>query len=174
MNLHKEVKLWADREKGMVNCIIEIPMWSMVKYEWNKEYNTVEVDRFYTAPMPAPLNYWTLPQTHNVWDWDPLDIFLISNYPIVPGAVSKAKVIWVLHMVDGWESDDKIIAIPNKEPNFWHINDVSELPTHIKDQLNYFLSYYKRLEKKETEVTGWEGREAAIKIVEQCEKDYQK
>lgn len=173
MNLHKELPLWADEAKWIVNTIIEINSWSMVKYEWNKEFNVVEVDRFFTAPMPLPYNYWTLPQTHNVWDWDPLDMILISNYSIMPWSISAVKVIWVLHMIDGWESDDKIIWIPNKEPNFWHINDIDEMPTHLKNQIEYFLSNYKKLEKKEVQVTGWSNREKALEIVKQCEKDYQ-
>jgi inorganic pyrophosphatase len=65
MNLYKDLTTWADKEKKLVNAIVEIPMGSMVKYEFNKKLNVVEVDRFFTAPMPLPYNYGLLPQTLN-------------------------------------------------------------------------------------------------------------
>jgi inorganic pyrophosphatase len=72
----------------------------MVKYEFNKKLNVVEVDRFFTTPMPLPYNYGLLPQTFNKDDGDPLDIILISHYSLHPGVITKAKVIGVLHMID--------------------------------------------------------------------------
>ena len=143
MNLYKDLTTWADKEKKLVNAIVEIPMGSMVKYEFNKKLNVVEVDRFFTAPMPLPYNYGLLPQTLNKDDWDPLDIILISHYPLHPGVITKAKVIWVLHMIDSWEMDDKIIAIPHKEPFLSHIDNVDNLPVHLKNQIEFFLANYK-------------------------------
>ena len=100
MNLYQDLPLWADREKGIVNVIIEIPQGSMVKYEFNKKFNTIEVDRFFTAPMPMPYNYGLLPQSFNEEDGDPLDIIVPSIYAIQAGSILQAKVIGVLHMID--------------------------------------------------------------------------
>lgn len=46
-----------------------------------------------------------------------------------------------------------------------HINDISELPKHILDQIHKFFEDYKKLEKKEVKVSGFEGREVAEKVV---------
>jgi inorganic pyrophosphatase len=56
----------------------------MVKYEFNKDLNAVEVDRFFSAPMGMPHNYGFLPQSHNAEDGDPLDIVVVSQYSIAP------------------------------------------------------------------------------------------
>ncbi len=172
MNLYTDLQTWADKDNNLVNAIVEIPMGSMVKYEFNKKLNVVEVDRFFTTPMPLPYNYWLLPQTFNKDDWDPLDIILISHYPLHPGIITKAKVIGVLHMIDSWEMDDKIIAIPHKEPFLSHIDNVDNLPDHLKRQIEFFLSNYKKLEGKETKVTGWEWIDKAITLIDQCIEDF--
>jgi inorganic pyrophosphatase len=57
MNLYKDLQTWADKENKLVNAIVEIPMGSMVKYEFNKKLNVIEVDRFLKTPMPIPYNY---------------------------------------------------------------------------------------------------------------------
>jgi len=165
MNLYQDLPLWADKENGIVNVIIEIPKESMVKYEFNKKFNVVEVDRFFTAPMPMPYNYGLLPQTFNEEDWDPLDIIVPSFYSIHPGTILQAKVIGVLHMIDTGESDDKIIWIPLKEPFLGKVENIEKFPQHLKAQYEFFLSTYKNLEWKKTSVTGWSDRQKAIEIV---------
>lgn len=173
MSLHSDTPLWFKENEGIVNCIIEIPMGSMVKYEFNKELNAIEVDRYLTAPMPMPYNYWSLPQTYHVGDKDPLDIILLANYPIIPGAIAKAKVIGVAHMIDGGEADDKIIAVWFKEPLLWNIERLEDLPSYYKNNIEYFLTNYKKLENKVTSIEGFSSREVALDLVKRCQKDYQ-
>ena len=122
--------------------------------------------------MPLPYNYGLLPQTFNKDDGDPLDIILISHYSLHPGVITKAKVIGVLHMIDSWEMDDKIIAIPHKEPFLSHIDNIDSLPVHLKNQIEFFLSNYKKLEGKETNVTGWDWVEEAVRLIDKCIEDY--
>ncbi len=172
MNLYKDLPTWVDEEKNIVNAIVEIPKESMVKYEFNKELNIVEVDRFFTTPMPIPYNYGLLPQTFNEEDGDPLDIILLSCYSLNPWVVTKAKVIGILHMIDSWESDDKIIAVPLKEPFLWKLNNISELKPIMKKQIEFFLSTYKTIDWKKTEVTWWDWPEKAREIINKCIETY--
>lgn len=173
MNLYKNLNLRADQEKGIVHSIVEIPMGSMVKYEFNKELNVVEVDRFLTAPMPMPYNYGSMPQTYNADDKDPLDIIVLSQYAIQWGAICKAKVLWVLHMMDQWELDDKIIAVAHKDPLYHHMNDINDLFQHTLQQIEFFLWNYKKIEKKEIELKWFEWRDVALKLIAQCHADYE-
>ena len=172
MNLYKDIPTWVDENENIVNAIVEIWKDSMVKYEFNKELNIVEVDRFFTTPMPIPYNYGLLPQTFNKEDGDPLDIILLSCYSIMPWTLVKAKVIWILHMIDSWESDDKIIAVPLKEPFLGKFDNVDQLKPITRQQIEFFLSHYKKIDGKVTEVTGWEWPEIAKKVINQCIQDY--
>lgn len=173
MKLYTDLELWSDEDKNLINSITEIPMNSMVKYEFNKDLNCVEVDRFFTTPMPMPYNYWFLPQSYNKDDGDPLDIILLSQYSIIPGCVVEANVIWVLHMIDWGEIDDKIIAIPKKEPFYKYIDSVDKIPQHLKNQIEFFLLNYKKLDNKETELKWWSDIETAKQLINECKKNYE-
>ena len=83
-----------------VNVIIEISAGSApVKYEFDKDSGALFVDRFLTAAMFYPANYGFIPHTLSE-DGDPADVLVISQTPIIPGAVVAARPIGVLLMED--------------------------------------------------------------------------
>ena len=68
-------------------------------------------------------------------------------------------------MTDKDETDEKVIAIPFGDPQYNTYKDISELPTHIIDELKHFLSVYKQLENKVVKVLKVEGHESAQKTI---------
>jgi len=75
-------------------------------------------------------------------------------------------------MIDNGRNDEKIIAIPFSDPNYNFYTDISQLPSHIFDEMRHFFSVYKTLEGKETAVREVMGKDEAIKIIEKAIKDY--
>jgi inorganic pyrophosphatase len=47
------------------------------------------------------------------------------------------------------------------------------LPPHLKKQIEFFLSNYKKLDGKETKVTGWGSVEEAINLIDKCIKSFE-
>ena len=83
-----------------INVIIEIPAnHDPIKYEVDKDSDALFVDRFVATPMFYPANYGYVPQTLSE-DGDPLDVLVVTPYPVVPGAVIRSRVIGVLNMTD--------------------------------------------------------------------------
>ena len=75
-------------------------------------------------------------------------------------------------MVDGGDSDEKIIAIPFGDPMYNGYKDISDLPKHIFDEMSHFFSVYKALENKVTAIENIEGRDAAVRIIQDCIDEY--
>ncbi len=50
-----------------------------------------------------------------------------------------AKVIGVMRMKDQGELDDKIIAVALNDQSINHINNIEELPEHLKQQIRRFF-----------------------------------
>ena len=75
-------------------------------------------------------------------------------------------------MIDNGRNDEKIIAIPFSDPNYNFYTDISQLPSHIFDEMRHFFSVYKTLEGKETAVREVMGKDEAIKIIEKAIEDY--
>jgi|SRR5690625_107720 len=161
---------WHDAPIGelapeIVESIIEIPQNSKGKYELDEDTGMVRLDRVLYSSMRYPVNYGFIPQTYGE-DHDPLDVLVLSQVDIIPMCLVKTKVIGVLRMIDDGEPDDKIIAVATDDMSVQHINSVEELSDHYKEELINFFEDYKKLERKTVEVSGIEGKESAIEIIE--------
>lgn len=130
-----------------INVLIEIPQGSTVKYELDKNTGLILVDRFTYTAMSYPFNYGFIPQT-KAEDNDPVDVLLISSYPVYPGTVISARPIGMLEMEDEAGIDTKIIAVPIKkvDPFKSNIKDVADLSPETKEMIKHFFEHYKELE----------------------------
>ncbi|PVU72293.1 inorganic diphosphatase [Sulfolobales archaeon SCGC AB-777_J03] len=140
-----------------VNVLIEIPQGSNVKYELDKEENVIKVDRILYTAMFYPFNYGFIPGTLEE-DGDPLDVLVISNYPLMPGSVIEVRPVGMLFMRDEKGEDVKIIAVPidKIDPTFSNIKDINDVPDAIKNKITHFFEHYKELEPgKWVKVSGW-------------------
>lgn len=151
-----------------VNVIIEISAGSApVKYEFDKESGALFVDRFLTAAMFYPANYGFIPHTLSE-DGDPADVLVISQTPIVSGAVVAARPIGVLLMEDESGLDEKIIAVPKDKlhPFTKNIKELNDLPEITLKQISHFFERYKDLEEgKWVKVTGFADKQRAYEII---------
>jgi inorganic pyrophosphatase len=146
------------------NVIIEIPKHAdPVKYEVDKEAGVLVVDRFIGSLMRYPCNYGFIPETI-ADDGDPVDVLVITPFPIVHGAVIACRPVGMLSMSDEGGDDAKIIAVPTDKltPLYKDIKSYTDLPAITLDQINHFFQLYKALEPgKWVKINGWEGVEAA-------------
>ncbi len=138
--------------------IIEIPQnIDPVKYEMNKEFDAIFIDRFLTTSMFYPANYGYIPKTLSE-DGDPLDVLVLSPYPVVIGSVIRSRPVGVMYMEDEHGIDAKIIAVPHSKlskinENILDIHDVDKL---ILDRIQHFFEHYKDLEEgKWVKLQGW-------------------
>lgn len=143
---------------------IEIPANSSpIKYEIDKDANALFVDRFMATPMFYPANYGFIPKTLGE-DGDPLDVLVVTPYPVVPGAVIRARPIGVLNMSDESGQDAKVLAVPHDKlcALYKNVKEYTDLPELLIKQIEHFFENYKDLEPgKWVKVDGWAGADAA-------------
>jgi len=154
-----------------INVIIEIPMGSNpVKYEFDKESGAIFVDRFINTAMFYPCNYGFIPHTLS-GDGDPIDVLVISHYPVIPSSVIRARAIGVLIMEDESGADEKIIAVPvsKLDKSFDDVKDLNDINPILKERIVHFFEHYKDLEKgKWVKVKGFEGMNKAKMLIEEA------
>ena len=122
--------------------------------------------------MHYPANYGFVPNTLS-GDGDPTDVLVISRYNLIAGSVIEAKPIGVLITKDEKGFDEKIIAVPSNSVSveYSNINDISDLPKLILDQIQHFFEHYKDLEKgKFVKVEGFKGADEAREILKKAKK----
>jgi inorganic pyrophosphatase len=147
---------------------IEISSFSTpVKYEIEKDYDAIFVDRFMATPMFYPANYGYIPNTLSD-DGDPLDVLVVTPYPLQPGSVIRSRPIGILDMSDEGGSDSKVLAVPHDKLTtlYTEIKEPQDLGSLLLDQIAHFFENYKDLEDgKWVKVDGWRGAEAAREAV---------
>ena len=168
--------IWHDMPADRINpddfiCVIEISKGSKKKYELDKQTGYIILDRILHTSTHYPANYGFIPRTYGD-DNDPLDVLLLCTEKLDPLTLVRAYPIGVISMLDGNDSDEKIIAIPFNDPNYNQYKDIDQIPNHIFDEMRHFFTVYKNLENKETAVNEVSGRETALKIIKEAIDHY--
>jgi inorganic pyrophosphatase len=149
---------------GILNVLIEIPAGSKNKYEFDKDLNAFALDRVLYSSVQYPYDYGFVPNSL-ADDGDPLDGMVIMDQPTFPGCVIPARPIGMLIMIDGGDRDEKILCVPAKDPRYADVKTLADIAPHRLEEIAEFFRSYKNLEKKATEIRGWEGVEAVHALV---------
>lgn len=130
-----------------MNVIIEIPKDSHNKYEIDKKTGLIKLDRANYSAAAYPFDYGFVPQT--LWDdGDALDVVLLTTYPLNVGILVAARPVAILHMTDGGDADDKIIAVPTEDKRWDDVQDLPDINKHTLKELAHFFETYKNLNGK--------------------------
>jgi inorganic pyrophosphatase len=151
-----------------LHAVIEIPLGGVpVKYEMDKDSGALFVDRFLHTAMFYPGNYGFIPHTLSA-DGDPCDVLVVTQVPVVAGAVIRCRPVGALVMRDEAGGDEKILAVPVDalHPFYAGIKSYRDLPAIMCEQIAHFFQHYKDLEKgKWVTLAEWLDVGAAEKLV---------
>ena len=151
----------GESDKTFVTMVVEIPMYTTAKMELQKDIymNPIKQDlnddgsvRYYKYGNPQ-FNYGFLPQT---WedpdvilngyggDDDPLDAIELGTEesPLPMGSVVTCKVIGALKLIDGGETDTKILVIRESLMN--RVSDLTSLERYSPGTINRLVDWLKR------------------------------
>jgi inorganic pyrophosphatase len=151
----------------IVNALVEIPAGSQNKYEFDKELGRFVLDRVLYSPMHYPTEYAYIENTL-AEDGDPVDVLVLTSFPTFPGVVIESRVIGVLIMSDDKGKDEKLLAVPTKDPRFDNVHTLDDVAPHVLKEIAHFFQVYKDLENKLVTIEGWEGVETAERIVKEA------
>ena len=163
MNLLHDISA-GEKSPEIIHVIVEINKGSKNKYEIDKETGMTKLDRVMHTAQDYPFDYGFVPQTH--WhDNDPLDVVLLTTYPLFPGILVEARPVAVIHMVDAGERDEKIIAVPKGDPRFAEVKDLKDINPHTLKEIEHFFLTYKQIQKKEVSIDSIGDKDEAIAAV---------
>ena len=143
--------------------------------------------------MDSLVNYGALPQSYEdpahkdaltglLGDGDPLDVCDISATPRATGAVYQVKVLGALAMIDGGETDGKLLAVRTDDPLAALVDDVGApgLPAQVQkamDDIRHWFRVYKVPEGKgENDIAfggKWLDLDTALRVVASGEEQWE-
>lgn len=152
-------------------AVIEIEKGSKNKYEMDKATGALRLDRILYTSTHYPANYGFIPRTF-ADDGDPLDVLVLCSETILPMSLVRCYPIGVITMEDEGAIDEKIIAVPFEDPTYNTYKDISDLPSHVSDEIKHFFKVYKNLEGKNTVVSDVLNNTAAKEVIKKCLEKY--
>jgi inorganic pyrophosphatase len=155
-----------------VDVVIEIPTGSRNKYEYDHEHHVIRLDRRLFTATTYPADYGFVPDTV-AGDGDPLDVLVLVTDPTFPGCVVRVRILGMFSMRDEKGPDDKLIGVIAHDPQWDGATDIDDVPEHLRNEIAHFFSIYKDLEPdKQTQVTGYVDRKAALAELASCRSAY--
>ena len=155
----------------IVRMIVEIPKNSGNKYEYDRGLGVFRLDRTLYSPMHYPGDYGFIPGTL-AEDGDPMDVLTLVDQPSFPGCLIEVRPVAVLNMVDSEIGDQKIIAVPTRNPRYDQIHTIDQIFTHVRREVEHFFSIYKELEGRVTRMEGWGDPREARRVILDSRKKY--
>ena len=137
----------------IVRMIVEIPKNSGNKYEYDGKLGVFRLDRALYSPMHYPGDYGFIPGTR-ADDGDPLDVLALVEEPSFPGCLIEVRPVGILNMVDNDLADQKIVAVPNRNPRYDEVHTMDQIFPHVRREIEHFFTIYKELKGKKTEMRG--------------------
>lgn len=163
-----------DQFPKLVQAYIECPKGYNNKYEFDHDTGFMKLDRVLHSAVFYPYDYGFVPRTL-CGDGDPLDVMVLSTYPLAAGTMVDVRVIGVMDMEDEKGQDAKLLGVVHADPRWLEIIDLDDVALHIQTEIRNFFETYKSLEgNKWAKVTGWRSREDAIKEVLITAAEYDK
>ena len=101
-------------------------------------------------------------------DGDPCDVLVVSQVPVVPGAVIRCRPVGALVMEDDAGGYEKILVVPvdGLHPFYTGIRSYRDLPPIMCEQIAHFFQHYKDLEKgKWVTIVQWLDADGAARLV---------
>jgi len=181
----------SDSTNKTYNLIVEIPRFSQAKFEIHREHlmNPIVQDRednhLRYVPNVFPwhghvCNYGAFPQTWenpfhaDEWtglkgDKDPIDVCEVGSKPVDTGTVLPVKVLGILGLLDGGETDWKVIVMNSVEADKENINNLDNLRSKkpgVLEAVRKFFTVYKVPAGKPENVFAYNGevKDAALAV----------
>jgi len=158
---------------GEVTAVIEIPTNERNKYELDKKLGVFRLDRVLYSAVHYPGDYGFLPRTLGE-DGDPLDILVLMTIPVFTGCLVDSRPIGLFHLVDRGAADEKVLAVPLRDPYSDGLNDIGDVPPHHLKEIEHFFQVYKSLEGTRIETRGFEGAAAARAAIVKAMQAYER
>lgn len=168
-------KLPARNKRGEIHVVVESPRGSAVKLKYDPKLGAFTITRPLILGVSYPYDWGFIPSTRAP-DGDPLDAMVLHDAMTYPGVVIPCVPLGVVKLSQkkkkggGRERNDRVIAVPVGAPRFAEIRDARDLPERVRKEIGQFFLAAVALTDKEAELLGWDGPEAATRLVTETAK----
>ncbi|PVV04343.1 hypothetical protein BB560_001158 [Smittium megazygosporum] len=159
-----DLPLYVNPGQKVFNMFVEIPRWTNAKNEMSKDelFNPISQEIKDGAPRFVPdifpfkgylWNYGAFPQTYEdpdssdkftglTGDGDPIDVVEIGQSVAQKGQIINVKLLGIMGMIDGGETDWKVFAIDVNDPLAPKINNSKDIEKYMPGLVDATRSWF--------------------------------
>ena len=101
-------------------------------------------------------------------------MLVIHDAQTYPGVVLRCRPVGILEVEqrskNGKERNDRVFAVPERSPLETHLEDIRDLPSRAREELQQFFLATDALEDKKLEFLGWRGPIHAVKTIKRLSR----
>src|SRR5690348_3693305 len=150
-----------------LHCLVEIPKGSRNKYQWDEQLGGIKLARFPLPSVADHPDHGFVPETLSP-KGEALDAMILVGEPTFPGCLIPVRAVGVLRTEDERGQDDKLLCVPFRDPNWTGIEQLSDVPEGLRNEIEHFFSMYKEPEGREVTIHGWEDRDVALGLIDEA------
>ena len=154
--------------------VIETPKGSTQKYDYEEKFHGYCLGKIMPTGMMFPYDFGFVPDTKGS-DGDPLDMIVVSEFYSFPGCIIQCRVIGGIlaeqQSKKGMERNDRFIAVPELSLVYSEVQNLSDLPKKLVEELCDFFVNYNRAEEKEFKILGTIDSKEARKMIKKSIDD---
>jgi inorganic pyrophosphatase len=99
-------------------------------------------------------------------------VLVLVEEPSFSGCLIEVRPIGIMDMIDQDQTDQKILAVPNRNPRYDEIHTMDQIFIHVRREIEHFFTIYKELEGRTTTTLGWKGPAEARRVIVEARKSY--
>jgi inorganic pyrophosphatase len=166
-----------DKQNFECKAIIETPKGRRNKFKYEHDSGLFSFSNLLPEGFTFPFDFGFIPSTV-AEDGDPLDVIVLMDESAHVGCLLNVRVIGVVKVVqteDGKKTDnDRLVAVATRSFQYEGIKSLSELRSSLTEQITEFIGLYNKNSDKQDEVTGTDGPEEALRLLERAAQRAQK
>ncbi|MCY1074157.1 inorganic diphosphatase [Archangium lansingense] len=163
---------------GAFHVVVESPRASTVKLKYEPKLGAFTVSRPLVHGLRYPFDWGFVPSTEAP-DGDPLDALVYWDQSTYPGVVLPCRALGVLKVDQkkrrgsGRERNDRLLVVPVIAARAENLTSIKDLSRRERQELEHFFTAAVAFADKDVRILGWEGAEAAERMVGKAASTYE-
>ena len=151
-------------------AVIEASQGSRHKLKYEASWQAFALSGVLPLGLTFPYDFGFLPSTLGD-DGDPLDVLVLADEPLPPGAVVPCRIVGVIEAEqkkkgEPGERNDRLLAVAAASHRYGRCDDLGDLAAQVLDEVERFFVFYNDEKDVRFEPLARRGKAAAIRLVE--------
>ncbi|QRK12456.1 inorganic diphosphatase [Archangium violaceum] len=163
---------------GAFHVVVESPQGATVKLKYEPALGAFTVSKPLVHGLRYPFDWGFVPSTLAP-DGDPLDALVYWDQSTYPGVVLPCRALGVLKVDQkkkrggGRERNDRLLVVPVIAARADNLSSLKDLSRREREELEHFFTAAVAFADKDVRILGWEGPEAAERMVQEASAAYE-